>query len=181
MPTSLRHDIANLFGNKVGAPTMTMYDVNHYGLPAGGSGNVTNGLAPNGSNSASLVSVDDVAGALSSGLHTSTDSNILNYNSAEKIMDYNSKEAQKNRDWQKMMSDTQYQRMIADLKKAGINPLMAFNGLGSTSYIGASASSTNQQYTNDDAIIGSIVSALGNLLGNVIGSALKLVGMTFGA
>lgn len=34
-------------------------------------------------------------------------------------------EAQKNRDWQKMMSDTVFQRAVADMKKAGINPILA--------------------------------------------------------
>lgn len=34
-------------------------------------------------------------------------------------------EAQKNRDWQKMMSDTAFQRAVEDMKKAGINPILA--------------------------------------------------------
>lgn len=34
-------------------------------------------------------------------------------------------EAEKNRDWQKMMSDTAFQRAVEDMKKAGINPILA--------------------------------------------------------
>lgn len=56
--------------------------------------------------------------------------------SAETAMQYNremmeaankaaAEEAQKNRDWQKMMSDTAFQRAVEDMKKAGINPILA--------------------------------------------------------
>lgn len=44
--------------------------------------------------------------------------------------EYNAKEAEKARQWQKEMSDTAYQRAVADMKKAGINPILAFSGGG---------------------------------------------------
>lgn len=34
-------------------------------------------------------------------------------------------EAEKNREWQKMMSDTSFQRAVEDMRKAGINPILA--------------------------------------------------------
>lgn len=40
---------------------------------------------------------------------------------------FQSDEAAKNRQWQEEFAATTYQRQIADMKKAGINPIMAFN------------------------------------------------------
>lgn len=45
-----------------------------------------------------------------------------------KQYEYNALESQKARDWLEMMSNTSYQRAVADLKAAGINPLLAFQG-----------------------------------------------------
>lgn len=54
---------------------------------------------------------------------------------------YNAAEAQKNRDWQEKMSSTSYQRAVEDMKKAGINPILAAKNGGTDTGSGATASS----------------------------------------
>lgn len=72
--------------------------------------------------------------------------------------DFNAREAQKNRDWQEHMSNTSYQRMVADMKKAGINPIMAFGssgadvGQGSTASINATKNQS-QQFDNLSSLL----------------------------
>lgn len=60
--------------------------------------------------------------------------------SAQKAMEFNAAEAQKNREWQEMMSNTQYQRAMADMKKAGLNPILAYSQGGAGVPSGATAS-----------------------------------------
>ena len=61
--------------------------------------------------------------------------------------DYNAGQAEINRIWQEYMANTQYQRAVEDMRKAGLNPILAAqNGIGGASIgSGAQASMTAPQ------------------------------------
>lgn len=57
---------------------------------------------------------------------------IYNHIENNVAMNYNSAEAQANREWQEHMSSTAYQRAVEDMKKAGLNPILAFSNGGAS-------------------------------------------------
>lgn len=106
----------------------------------------------------------------------------FNQASAERSMEFEREEAEKLREWQEMMSNTQFQRAMADMKKAGINPLLAFNAIsGADVPQGAMASGSHASgsYGSPTSILSSFVSMMASnkdLLGDflrAIGSILK--------
>lgn len=92
---------------------------------------------------------------------------VYNQISNNAAMSYNSAEAAKNRAWQEQMSNTAYQRAVEDMRKAGINPILAYQqggastpggsqgtisgasmGLASSSAASASALGVSQNHNN---------------------------------
>lgn len=61
---------------------------------------------------------------------------------AAAAMSFNAAEAQKNRDWQEQMANTIYTRSVKDMKRAGINPILAANFGLSAAGVGSGASAS---------------------------------------
>lgn len=67
---------------------------------------------------------------------------IYNHIEQNAAMNYNSAEALANRQFQERMSSTSYQRAVEDMKKAGLNPILAFANGGASTPGGSGATIT---------------------------------------
>lgn len=75
----------------------------------------------------------------------------------ERESSFNASEAEKNRAFQREMSTTQYQRAVADLKKAGLNPVLAYENpaaVPSGSSASASSGGNSSAAGSSDALLG---------------------------
>lgn len=67
---------------------------------------------------------------------------IYNHIEQNAAMSYNSAEALANREWQEHMSNTAYQRAVEDMRKAGLNPILAYANGGASTPGGSGATIT---------------------------------------
>lgn len=78
--------------------------------------------------------------------------------------------------WEERISNTSYQRAVADMKKAGINPVMAINqgGASTPSSPSASAGRSSSRYSpGDNFNTTGLVASLISLVAGVYGTAAK--------
>lgn len=110
------------------------------------------------------------------------------YNSAEAALarQFAAKEAQKSRDWSERMSSTAYQRAVEDMRKAGINPILAVQQGGASSPTAATAQAhaasyqvgagdTASRLISSFAQYGQYYTAMINAINNVVGTALDVL------
>lgn len=98
---------------------------------------------------------------------------------------FNAEEAEKQRAFEREMSNTAYQRAVEDMKKAGINPILAFSQGGASTPQGVSASSTNPDAGQGNtgrgfhADTGSLISLISSIAGGMLNAknAIKVAGM----
>lgn len=64
---------------------------------------------------------------------------VLSLIGGERSNRANAKEAEKNRDFQQQMSSTSYQRAMLDMKRSGLNPMLAYQQGGASTPGGAQA------------------------------------------
>lgn len=70
--------------------------------------------------------------------------------------EFNALEAQKDRDWQERMSSTSYQRVVDDLKKAGLNPILAYENGGASTPSGSTANSASSRTNSTNQTHGGV-------------------------
>lgn len=73
---------------------------------------------------------------------------VYNQIAQNAAMNYNSAEAEKARAWSEKMSNTSYQRAVEDMRKAGLNPILAYTQGGASTPSSAQGTVSAQSINN---------------------------------
>lgn len=91
------------------------------------------------------------------------DTNKMNAQIAAETNAANERIAQKQMDFQAEMSNSAYQRSMSDMKKAGLNPMLAYQQGGASTPAGAGIPAVSHSYSN--ALSGAVKMGLSNAAG----------------
>lgn len=105
----------------------------------------------------------------------------------QRQMDFNREEAEKQRQWQTQMANTQYQRAMTDMQKAGLNPILAYGGIGggvpggATASVGGSSMSAASANMASGGLLGANTASENNYMGQMeaMNSTLAILGAVF--
>lgn len=95
--------------------------------------------------------------------------NQMNYAIAQETNAANARMAQQQMDFQKMMSNTAYQRAVRDLRKAGLNPILAALNSGASTPPGAAATMQAARMIPEDSA--SYIMQGGQVMSNALQNA----------
>lgn len=87
------------------------------------------------------------------------------------FMQFSADEAQKLRDWQAEQSNTAYQRAVADMRKAGLNPVLAYAQGGASTPSGAAGQGVSSARHAPQLNLENVTATFKSLLANIEQSA----------
>lgn len=104
------------------------------------------------------------------------------FNSAQAALNrqFQSDEARLQREWYESMTNTAYQRAVIDMKKAGLNPILAYSqGGAASSGTGIPGGSAAAYTATGGDNLSSLLSAAADVIGAVAGSSASNVNKAF--
>lgn len=121
------------------------------GLGALGNLNATNSRSQGESNSNSQSGGSSGSNGYSYGgtYGTGASASAFSHQMMMEANEFNAEQARLNREWQERMSNTAYQRAMKDLRKAGLNPILAYTSGASTPTGSYASSAMGNAYTDN--------------------------------